>query len=53
MLLMFFGTTDMCLDIHHLSCEKNWTHMPSTNGPHGKMTGLQVDEIIMGGFQNF
>ena len=26
---MFFGITDSCLDSDRLSCEKNWTHMPS------------------------
>ena len=29
---MFFGIIDSCLDSDRLSCEKNWTHMPSVLG---------------------
>ena len=33
----FFGTTDLCLDIDHLSCKKNWTHTSSTSGSYGRL----------------
>ena len=39
---MFFSTTDLCLDMDHLSCEKNWTHMPSTRGSYGRQVDRQA-----------
>ena len=35
------ATTDSCLDVNCHSCEKNWTHTPSTSGSYGRL----ADEI--------
>ena len=34
---MIFGTTDLCLDNDHLSCEKIWTHTPSASGSYSRL----------------
>ena len=44
--LTLFGTTDSCLDRVHLSCEKNWTHMPSTRGSYGRKAGSLADGFL-------
>ena len=39
-----FVITDSCLDSDRLSCAKNWIHMPSTSGSHGRLADeIQVD----------
>ena len=37
----FFGRTDLCLDVNHRSCEKNWTHAPSASGSYGRLAGFR------------
>ena len=39
---MFFGTVDSYLDSNRLSCEKNWTPIPSTNGSYGRNASKQA-----------
>ena len=36
---MFFSTMDSYLGSNHLSCEKNWTPMPSNSGSYGRQAG--------------
>ena len=45
----FFGTTDLCLDSDHFSCEKNWIYTSSTSGSYDRLAGRQN----AGEFQNF
>ena len=40
-----FGTMDSYLDTNRLSCEKNWTPMPSTSGSFGRQAGWLADKI--------